>query len=124
MVGYTRRHFMVPPPIADDFDALNAKLLDGYIKRSQAKLRGQTETIAERMKLDTAALMALPAVAFDACHKISTRASSLSLVRYRTNDYPVPTQYDHREVLVKGWPDRYNSLLLIINCLYSLFGLY
>ncbi len=93
MVGYSRRHFMVPLPIAADFNALNAKLLDGCIKRQQAKLRGQTETIAERMKRDTAALMALPAVAFDACHKISTRVSSLSLVRYRSNDYSVPTQY-------------------------------
>ena len=110
MVGYSRRHFMVPLPIADDFDTLNAKLLNGCIKRQQAKLRGQTETIAERMNRDTAALMALPAVAFDACHKISTRASSLSLVRYRTNDYSVPTQYGHREVLVKGYVDTSMSI--------------
>ena len=111
MVGYSRRHFMVPLPIAADFDALNAKLLDGCIKRQQAKLRGQTETIAERMKRDTAELMALPAVAFDACHKISTRVSSLSLVRYRTNDYSVPTQYGHREVLVKGYVDHVDICL-------------
>lgn len=63
------------------------------------------------MKRDTAALMALPAVAFDACHKISTRVSSLSLVRYRTNDYSVPTQYGHREVLVKGYVDRVDICL-------------
>ena len=111
MIGFSRRHFMVPLPVADNFDALNAKLLDGCIKRSQAKLRGQTETIAERMKRDTAALMALPAVAFDACHKISTRVSSLSLVRYRTNDYSVPTQYGHREVLVKGYVDHVDICL-------------
>ena len=111
MVGHSRRHFMVPLPIAADFNALNAKLLDGCIKRQQAKLRGQTETIAERMKRDTAALMALPAVAFDACHKISTRVSSLSLVRYRSNDYSVPTQYGHREVLVKGYVDHVDICL-------------
>jgi len=102
---------MVPLPIANDFDTLNAKLLDGCIKRQQAKLRGQTETIAERMKRDTAAFMALPAVAFDACHKISTRVSSLSLVRYRTNDYSVPTQYGHWEVLVKGYADHVDICL-------------
>ena len=111
MVGYSRRHFMVPLPIAADFDALNAKLLDGCIKRQQAKLRGQTETIAERMKRDSAALMLLPAVAFDACHKIATRVSSQSLVRYRTNDYSVPTQYGHREVLVKGYVDHIDICL-------------
>lgn len=105
MIGFSRRHFMAPLPVADNFDTLNAKLLNGCIKRQQAILRGQTETIAGRMKRDTAAFMALPAVAFDACRKISTRVSSLSLVRYRTNDYSVPTQYGHREVLVKGYVD-------------------
>jgi len=83
----------------------------GASNGNKRKLRGQTETIAERMKRDTAALMALPAVAFDACHKISTRVSSLSLVRYRSNDYSVPTQYGHREVLVKGYVDRVDICL-------------
>ena len=31
------------------------------------------------------------------------RVSSLSLVRYRSNDYSVPTAYGHREVLVRGY---------------------
>jgi transposase len=111
LVGYSRRHFMVPMPMANDFDALNAKLLDGCIKRQQAKLRGETETIVERMKRDTAALMALPHGTFDACHKVSTRVSSLSLVRYRCNDYSVPTEYGHREVLIKGYVDRVDICL-------------
>ena len=34
LVGYSRRHFMVPRPVANDFDALNARLLEGCIKRS------------------------------------------------------------------------------------------
>ena len=106
LVGYSRRHFMVPLPVADNFDILNAKLLDGCIKRQHATLRGQTETIAERMRSDIAALMVLPIPAYDACHKVSTRVSSLSLVRYRCNDYSVPTEFGHREVLVKGYVDR------------------
>ena len=111
LIGYRRRHFMVPLPIANDFDTLNARLLDGCIKRQQAKLRGQTETIAQRMKRDTAALMALPHGTYDACHKVATRVSSLSLVRYRSNDYSVPTEYGHREVLVKGYVDRVDICL-------------
>jgi hypothetical protein len=31
--------------------------------------------------------------------------NSLSLVRYRTNDYSVPASYGHREVLVRGYVD-------------------
>jgi transposase len=106
LVGYSRRHFMVPLPVAADFAALNAKLLGGCIKRQQATLRGETETIAQRMQRDTTALMALPDGTYDPCHKVATRVSSLSLVRYRCNDYSVPTEYGHREVLVKGYVDR------------------
>ncbi len=40
---------------------------------------------------------------YEACEKRVARVSSLSLVRYRTNDYSVPTEYGHREVLVKGY---------------------
>jgi hypothetical protein len=32
--------------------------------------------------------------------------TSLSLVRYRNNDYSVPTAYGHREVLIRGYVDR------------------
>ena len=47
----------------------------------------------------------LPPVPYDACDTRTTRVTSLSLVRYRRNDYSVPTAYGHREVLVKGAVD-------------------
>lgn len=49
------------------------------------------------------ALLPLPATAYDASDKHSTRVSSLSLVRYRTNDYSVPMAYGHRDVLVRAY---------------------
>src|SRR5205814_10580568 len=39
----------------------------------------------------------------DACEKIGTRVSSLSLVRYRRNDCSVATSVGHREVIVRGY---------------------
>ena len=48
-----------------------------------------TESIGERMERDLGALLALPAVPYDASDKHATRVSSQSLVRYRTNDYSV-----------------------------------
>ena len=30
----------------------------------------------------------------------------MSLVRYHTNDYSVPTEYGHRQVLIKGYVDK------------------
>ena len=47
----------------------------------------------------------MPAVGYDACDKRTTRVTSLSLVRYRTNDYSVPTRYGHREVLLRAYVD-------------------
>ena len=58
------------------------------------------------MQADLAAFMKLPAAAYDACDKATTRVSSLSLVRYRNNDYSVPVRYGHQEVLAKGYVDR------------------
>ena len=48
--GYARRNFMTPLPVAENFDALNARFLDACAKRRQAILRGHTTTIAERMQ--------------------------------------------------------------------------
>ena len=39
------------------------------------------------------------------CDTPPTRVTSLSLVRYRRNDYSVPTAYGHRDVVVKGYVD-------------------
>jgi hypothetical protein len=106
LVGYVRRNFMTPLPVAENFDALNARFLDACSKRGKAVLRGHMNTISERMQADIAAFMALPSAPYDACHKVATRVSSLSLVRYRNNDYSVPTRYGHQEVLAKGYVDR------------------
>ena len=74
-------------------------------------MRGYTETIGQRMERDLEALLPLPPVAYDACEKQTGRVSSLSLVRYRTNDYPVLVAYGHRDVLVRGYVDR-----VVISC--------
>ena len=111
MVGYTRRNFLVPIPSFESFDSLNSHLEERCLERMEAKLRGHTETIGERMERDLDALLALPAVPYDASDRHTTRVSSLSLVRYRTNDYSVPVAYGHREVLVRGYVDE-----VVISC--------
>ena len=103
MVGYTRRNFMVPKPRFASFDDLNAYLAGQCRKRMGDKLRGHKGTIGERFVADAEQLQPLPAVPYDACDKQSVRVSSLSLVRYRGNDYSVPTQYGHQQVLVRGY---------------------
>jgi transposase len=103
IVGYSRRNFMVPIPRAGSWDELNAQLAERCRMRRERRLRGHQETIGERFERDRAAMLPLPVTPYEACEKISARVSSLSLVRYRTNDYSVPTEYGHRQVWVKGY---------------------
>ena len=111
LVGYARRNFLMPIPAFESFDALNAYLERRCLERMDARLRGYTETIGQRMERDLEALLPLPDAACDACDKQTGRVSSLSLVRYRTNDYSVPVAYGHRDVIVRGYVDR-----VVINC--------
>ncbi len=103
LVGYARRNFMVPRPRYSSWEEFNAHLLIQCQKRREHKLRGHQQTIGERFEKDRERLLPLPAAPYEACDKRSTRVTSMSLVRYRTNDYSVPVCWGHREVLVKGF---------------------
>jgi transposase len=105
LVGYARRNFLVPIPTFASFAALNAYLEQQCQKRQGDRLRGHTETIGARLVRDQAALLPLPATPLEACEIVATQVSSQALVRYRGNDYSVPTVYGYREVVVKGYVD-------------------
>jgi len=103
LVGYARRNFMVPVPRVATWKDLNEQLRQACTQRRQRKLWGHKETIAERFERDREKLLPLPLTCYEACEKRSTRVSSQALVRYETNDYSVPTEYGHRQVLVKAF---------------------
>ena len=63
------------------------------------------------MERDLEALLPPPAAAYDACDKQAGRVSSLSLVRYKTNDYSVPVAHGYRDIIVRGYVD-----LVVISC--------
>lgn len=111
VVGLARRNFMVPLPRFQSWDAFNADLLRRCQARGADILRGHRESIEERLARDQAALMALPRAAFDACEKVPSQVSSLSLVRYRNNDYSVPVAHGYQKVLVRGYVDE-----VVIGC--------
>ena len=111
MVGYLRRNFLVPVPSFQSFEALNAHLERRCLARMDARLRGHSESIGQRMERDLEALLPRPEAPYDACDKQPSRVSSLSLVRYRTNDYSVPVAYGHWDVMVRGYVDR-----VVISC--------
>jgi transposase len=105
LVKFMRLNYLTPVPHAPTIDALNARLVEKCLARQTERAGRDARTIGERLLADRAVFRKLPATPFEACHKVATSASSQALVRYRTNDYSVPTRYGYRDVLVKGFVD-------------------
>jgi transposase len=103
LVGYVRRNLLVPLPVFESFQALNAYLDTQCRKRLELRVKGHTQTIGERLEQERESLLPLPQSPYDASDKQARRVNSLSLVRYKGNDYSVPVAYGHREVLVRGY---------------------
>ncbi len=105
LVKHARANFMVPIPEATSFEELNARLEQRCRARQGERAGRRAETIGERLVADLAALRDLPAVPLEPCEKRAARVSSTALVRYRTNDYSVPTAYGFQDVIVKAFVD-------------------
>lgn len=103
LVGYARRNFLVPVPRCASWEELNAHLLQQCRLRRDKRVHGEKETIGERLERDKENLLPLPPVPHEACSQRTVRASSQALVRYETNDYSVPVEYGHRQVLLKAF---------------------
>ena len=106
LVGFSRRNFMVPIPEFDDFEEFNRKLAEDCRKDLERKLRGKTGTKSELLEEDRRAMLPIPDNRFEARRVSTGQSNSLSLVRFDRNDYSVPTQYAHREVILVGSLDR------------------
>jgi transposase len=105
LVGYGRRNFLVPVPVADDFPSLNDILIQRCRNNLTRCVRGETATIAERLERQLSAFLPLPATPFDPSRVAPARVNSLSLARFDTNDYSVPVQYAHQRVTIRGGID-------------------
>jgi transposase len=103
LVKFTRLNFFVPVPQVRDMAQLNTPLRQRCVEDQQRRLRGQPGTKAQLLLEDQKAFLPLPATPFDACRKVSTAASSLSLVRFDGNDYSVPVRWAHHPIVAKGY---------------------
>jgi transposase len=94
LVGYARRNFMVPIPQFATWDAFNDWLKEQFRKRPHDRLRGENETIGERLQRDPAATRSLSPSPFDACDQTSAKVTARSLVRVSSSpaDHPVMLQ--------------------------------
>lgn len=105
LVKNGRRRFLTPVPKAASFDDLNAKLEADCLAEQDRRAGRHDATIGERLLDDLEDFRELPPGFFEACETKAARVTSTSLVRYRGNDYSVPTTHGHRQVIVKGFVD-------------------
>jgi transposase len=104
-VGYVRRNFLVPVPEAADWEEVNRRLtVDCQRELSRPTPRDGRRT-AELLTEDQRAFLPRPAEPFEASRREVVTISTLSLGRFDTNDYSVPTRYAHRTLSVTGTID-------------------
>lgn len=103
VVRFTRQNLFVPVPQVNDLEGLDHRLEQQCGEDLGRKLRGKTQNKAQLLEEDRKAFLPLPAAAFEASRKVSTTASSLSLVRFDQNDYSVPVTYAHHPVVIQGF---------------------
>jgi transposase len=106
LIGYARRNYLVPvPAVHGGLEPLNAGLEVRCRDDLERRLRGKPATKAELLAQERASLLPLPAEAFVAARVEQLRADSLSLIRFDTNDYSVPTEFAHHPVTAVGTID-------------------
>jgi Mu transposase-like protein len=104
-VGYVRRNFLVPVPRAASWEELNAGLAQRCVRDRQRALDGHATPIEAILPVDQAAFLALPAEPFEPRRVEVVAINSLSLGRFDTNDYSVPTRYAYQTLTATGTPD-------------------
>ena len=105
LAEYARSNFLVPVPRADSLAEWNARPLAQCPRDQERTTRGKPGTVATLLVEDRAAMLPLPASRFEARRVAEVSADSLSLVRFDTHAYSVPTKYAHRTVTVIGTVD-------------------
>jgi transposase len=112
LIGFARRNFMVPIPQIDDLEEFNEQLAHSCRADLERRVRGQPTTKQGLLEEEQCVLLPLPKQPFEARRVEGAKANSLSLVRFDTNDYSVPTAYAHHPVTAVG---NIHQVRLIVN---------
>ena len=112
LVGFIRRNFLVPVPRVESIEALNDDLAGQCRRRQMPHGCGATGRRSASASHGIAKLCyRYPRLHTMPATSVPGRVSSLSLVRYRDNDYSVPVAYGYREVVIRGYVDQ-----VVIGC--------
>jgi transposase len=105
-VGYVRRNFLVPVPVADCWEDHNTSLAAACQREWDRHAGDGSHTTAELLASDRRAFLPLPEESFEARRVELVTISSLSLGRFDGNDYSVPTRFAYQSLTATGTLDR------------------
>ena len=105
-VKYTRSNYLTPIPDYETWEELNNYLLQKCLQRRNQKQSKKKETIGESFNKEKPYLLKLPLDKYESYEIRFGKVNSLSLVNYRRNEYSVPTEYGHTQILIKGYHDK------------------
>lgn len=101
LLDFARRSFLVPVPRVRSLEELNVPLAALCERDLSRTLRGKSGSKQELLSEERERfLRPIPAQSFEARRIAQGTADSLSLVRFETNSYSVPTEYAHRPVTI------------------------
>ena len=105
-VGWARRTLLVPVPVAESWDALNAELAQRCTaRRAKAHSRGKG-TVAEVRMQEAPHLVPLPALPFACCQVALVRVNRYAMVQYDRARYSVPTTLVGRSLPLHAYVTR------------------
>ncbi|WP_186315731.1 IS21 family transposase [Catellatospora sichuanensis] len=99
-IGWFRRNHLVPVPVVDSLDQLNA-MVDAWDAADDARRIGtRAHTVGELFAIERPLLVALPDESFETGTWLGPRVDRYSQVTVRTNRYSVPVRLVGRQVRV------------------------
>jgi hypothetical protein len=104
-VGYVRRNFLVPVPVADCWEDHNSRLAAACQREWQRHAADSAHTTAELLANDRKAFLPFPAEPFEARRVELVSITSLALGRFDGNDYSVPTRFAYQSLTATGTID-------------------
>ena len=106
LVGYARRNYMVPVPVADSLEDLNKKLLQDCLSYGDHRIAGREHTVNELYEEEKGHLLSLPDIPFSNLETAVAKVDKYATVVVDKNRYSVPSSYAYFKVNVVLHVDR------------------
>ncbi len=106
LVGYARRNYMVPVPVADSLEDLNQKLLQECLAYGGHRIAGRDHTVNELYEQEKQHLLSIPDIAYSNLETAGGKVDKYATVVVDKNRYSVPSSYAYFKVNVVLHVDR------------------